>query len=83
MGATRSGDIHGRGRGPAGSTRPGGLPAIRVTAPGAMQLTLMPCAAPAVARLRVSPINPPLAVAYERFSGRPNSPDEVVMTMRP
>ncbi len=43
----------------------------------------MPWAAPAVVRLRVSPITAPLAVAYERLSGRPNSPEEVVMTIRP
>ena len=40
-----------------------------------MRLTLMPWAAPAVARLRVSPMTAPLAVAYERFLGRPNIPD--------
>ena len=33
-------------------------PAMRVMAAGAMALTLMPCPAPAVARLRVSPITP-------------------------
>ena len=38
-------------------------PAMRVNAAGAMTLTLMPCAAPAVVRLRVSPMTPPLAVA--------------------
>ena len=48
-----------------------------------MQLTWMPWRAPAVLRLRVMPMTAPLAVAYERFSGRPNSPEDVVMTIRP
>ena len=43
----------------------------------------MPCAAPAVLRLRVSPMTPALAVAYERLLGSPNIPEDVVMTMRP
>ena len=43
----------------------------------------MPYAAPASFRLRVRPITAPLAVAYERFSGSPKTPDEVVITMRP
>ena len=38
-------------------------PAMRVKAAGAMRLTLMPWAALVVARLRVSPMTPPLAVA--------------------
>ena len=38
-------------------------PAIRVYAAGATRLTLMPWAAPAVARLRAIPITAPLAVA--------------------
>ncbi len=43
----------------------------------------MPCAAPAVARLRVSPMTAPFAVAYERLFGNPNIPADVVITMRP
>ena len=43
----------------------------------------MPSAAPAVVRLRVSPMTAPFAVAYERLSGSPNIPVEVVMTIRP
>ena len=61
---------------------PGG-PAMRVNAAGAMRLTLMPCAAPAVVRLRVSPMTAALAAAYERLLGSPNMPVDVVMTMRP
>ena len=49
-------------------------PAMRVIAAGAIALTLMPCLAPAVARLRVSPMTPPFAAAYERLFGRPNKP---------
>ena len=71
-----------------GATKSGGMyakpsPPIRVPAAGAMQLTLMPCGAPAVARLRASPITAALAAAYETLSGRPNMPVEVVMTTRP
>ena len=58
-------------------------PAIRVKAAGATRFTLIPCAALVVARLRVSPMTPALAVAYERFLGKPKIPDDVVMTMRP
>ena len=58
-------------------------PAIRVWAAGAMRFALMPWAAPAVARLRVMPMTPPLAAAYARFFGSPNTPDDVVLTMRP
>src|SRR5918997_1513671 len=58
-------------------------PAMRVIAPGAMQLTRMPWSAPAAARLRVSPITPPLAVAYDVLLGRPKTPADVVLTMRP
>src|SRR5580698_758125 len=58
-------------------------PAMRVMAAGAMRLTLMPCASLMVAMLRVKPMTPPLAVAYERFLGRPKTPDDVVMTTRP
>ena len=58
----------------SGATRPGAMgdevssgsapgPAIRVNAAGAMRLTLMPCASLVVARLRVRPMTPPLAVA--------------------
>ena len=36
---------------------------MRVKAAGAMRLTLMPCATPAVVRLRVSPMTAALAVA--------------------
>ena len=56
---------------------------MRVIAAGAMTLTLIPCAAPATARLLVIPITAALAVAYERLVGSPNIPDELVMTMRP
>ncbi len=53
MGATSSGVIS---AGPA-------PPAMRVAAAGAMRLTRMPCFAPAVAKLRVRPTTPALAVA--------------------
>ena len=72
MGATSSGDICGE----PPLRRPIGLgaarPAIRVKAPGAMRLTLMPWAAPAVARLRVSPITAALGrgVREVRRAGR-------------
>ena len=62
--------------GVAPGSSPAPRPAMRVIAAGAMTLTLMPCAAPAVARLRVSPMTPAFAVAYERLSGSPNMPDE-------
>ena len=84
MGATRSGDIRVEpAPPPVESVFAAGWPAIRVTAAGAMQLARMPWAAPATLRLRVSPITPPLAVAYDRLLGRPNNPEEVVITMRP
>ena len=54
-----------------------------VIAAGATRFSLMPCAVPAVARLRVSPITPALAAAYERLLGRPNIPLDVVITTRP
>ena len=56
---------------------------MRVNAAGAMRLTLMPCSAPAVVRLRVSPMTAAFAVAYERLCGSPNIPEDVVITMRP
>ena len=49
------------GAAPGSST--GSRPAMRVIAAGAMTLILMPWCAPAVARLRVSPMTPALAVA--------------------
>ncbi len=66
----------------AGGSAPEG-PAMRVNAAGAMQLTRMPCFAPAVLRLRIIPTTPPLAVAYARFPGRPSMPVDVVITTRP
>ncbi len=54
---------------------------MRVNAAGAIALTAMPSAAPAVARLRVSPITPPLAVAYDRLPASPKIPDDVVITI--
>ena len=56
---------------------------MRVIAAGAMRFTLMPCAAPAAVRLRVSPITAALAVAYDVLAGSPSIPVEVVITMRP
>ena len=56
---------------------------MRVVAAGAMTLTKMPCAAPAVVRLRVRPMTAAFAVAYERFTGKPNTPAELVITIRP
>ena len=58
-------------------------PAMRVMAAGAMRLILMPWASLMVAMLRVRPMTPPLAAAYDRFLGSPKIPEEVVMTMRP
>jgi hypothetical protein len=52
-------------------------------AAGAITLTLMPCSAPAVVRLRVIPMSAAFAVAYERLVGSPNMPEEPVMTTRP
>ena len=43
----------------------------------------MPWASLVVAMLRVRPITPPLAVAYDRFLGSPKIPEDVVITMRP
>ena len=43
----------------------------------------MPWASLMVAMLRVRPITALLAVAYDRFLGRPKTPEEVVITMRP
>ena len=70
MGATSSGAMLRVGR-----RRPRRWPghAMRVIAAGASALTLMPFLAPATARLRVSPMTPPLAAAYERFAGKPEN----------
>src|SRR6516165_11149458 len=74
IGATSSGAIAGTSESP---------PAMRVMAAGAIRLTLMPCLAPATARLRVRPTTAALAVAYDTLFDRPNMPLEVVITMRP
>ena len=50
-------------RSSGGSAASAPVTAMRVIAAGAIRLSLMPWAAPAVARLRVRPMTPPLAVA--------------------
>ena len=40
---------------------------MRVDAAGAMQLAVMPCFRPAIARLRARPMTPPLAMPYAVF----------------